>query len=225
MVIYNSLFESRLRYGLLGWGTAPEASISKLRVLQNRAVRFITFAPFHFYVLPLFSTLNVLPFDDLLFLQKSIFMHNFRYKNLPFMLSSYCFPVSHSISTRYASNMNYRIPLYKTNRGQKSIKYTGPKVWSEIPKEIKLLAYRKPFSKKLKTYLLSILSEKARNLPVQSETPPWLIEEVDESDQLLNTFDISLTEIFENDSVDETFYGFDVVSNPSDILQSDSGNF
>ena len=73
MLIYNSLFESRLRYGLLGWGTAPEQYISKLRVLQNRAVRLISFSSFYCRVSPLYLDLEVLPLDNLLFLQKVYF--------------------------------------------------------------------------------------------------------------------------------------------------------
>ena len=231
MIIYNSLFESRLRYGSLGWGTASEYYLSKLRVLQNRAVRFITFSPFHFYALPLFSKLNVLPFHDIMFLQRSVFMHSLHYRNLPFMLSSYCLPVSHSISTRYATNMNYKIPLFNTSRGQKSIKFTGPKVWSTIPKEIKEVAYRKPFSRKIKSFLLELLAEKSRNLPVQSETPPWLIEnndlqtifDVTDNDTFYG-FNLSLREIFANESANITFYGFNISLNLTDIFRSDYEN-
>ena len=61
MKIYNSLFDSRIRYGLLGWGTASEQELSKIKVLQNRAVRFITFSSFRTRVAPLFSKLKILP--------------------------------------------------------------------------------------------------------------------------------------------------------------------
>ena len=252
MMIYNSLFESRLRYGLLGWGTASEYYMSKLRVLQNRAVRFITFAPFHFHVIPLFSALEVLPLDDIMFLQKSIFMHNLHYKRLPFMLSSYCLPVTHTISTRYLSNLNYKIPLFHTNRGQKSIKYSGPKAWSLIPKTIKEIAYKKPFSRKMKSFLLNILAEKSRNTPAQSEIPPWHVGtsspnelqilfdtsdnetfygfdvtgtfEGNSKNKTLHGFDVtSLTNIFANETSDETFYGFDVLS-LTNIFGNDTEN-
>ena len=45
MMIYNSLVESRLRYGILSWSTASEAQLQKLRVLQNKAIRYIIFRP------------------------------------------------------------------------------------------------------------------------------------------------------------------------------------
>ena len=73
MLIYNSLFDSRLRYAILGWGTACEQEISKLRVLQNRVVRFINFSPFRTSMSPLYSNLRILPFDDILLLKKKMY--------------------------------------------------------------------------------------------------------------------------------------------------------
>ena len=58
MAIYNSLFDSCLRYGILGWGTASEQELSRLRVLQNRVVRFITFSKFRTRVPPFTQNLR-----------------------------------------------------------------------------------------------------------------------------------------------------------------------
>ena len=73
LLIYHSLFDSRLRYGILGWGTASNQRLAKLRVLQNRAVRFITFSSFRSSAAPLYASLKILPLDEQVFLQKSIF--------------------------------------------------------------------------------------------------------------------------------------------------------
>ena len=155
MLIYNSLFESRLRYALLGWGTAPEYYLSKLRVLQNRAVRFITFSSFRTTVAPLYSKLKILPLAKLLHQQQSIFMHSLHYKTLPFALSAYCHQPQHGYATRYRTSKNYTLPPVSTNRGQKSIKFLGPKAWAEVPNELKEIAFRKPFAKKMKDHILA----------------------------------------------------------------------
>ena len=156
MLIYNSLFDSRLKYGILGWGTASEQSLSKLRVLQNKAVRFITFSSFRSSAAPLYSSLKILPLDEQLLLQKSTFMHCLHYKNLPFTLKNYCHQPEHRYPTRYKTSGNYVLPNSKTNRGQCSIKYTGPKAWARVPDELKEIAFRKPFSRKFKEHLLKI---------------------------------------------------------------------
>ena len=137
MLIYNSLFDSRLRYGILAWGTASEQQLSRLRVLQNRAIRFITFPSFRTSVSPLYSALKILPLNELLFLQKGIFMHSLQYNNLPFVFSSYCHKPLHEYATRYKTQQNYVLPCPTTNRGQRSIKFTGPQAWVEVPKQLK----------------------------------------------------------------------------------------
>ena len=168
MTIYNSLFDSRLRYGILGWGTASEQNISKLRVIQNKVVRFITFAEFGSRIAPLYANLGVLPLDKQLFLQQTIFMHGMFYNNLPFALRSYCsFPMQKQ-NTRYHFNKNFTLPLVKTVRGQTSIKYCGPKAWARVPLNIKEIAFRKPFSKNMKELILENQKEANKGILPES---------------------------------------------------------
>ena len=165
MMIYNSLFDSRLRYGILGWGTASETLLSKIRVLQNRVIRFITFSEFGTRSISMYSTLDVIQLDDQLFLQRSIFMHSLYYKNVPFSLSFYCSQTLHDRSTRYKSNKNFVLPISKTVRSQTSIKFAGPKAWNEISIDLKELAFRKPFTKRLKKSILDKQRELNNSLP------------------------------------------------------------
>ena len=155
MLIYNSLFDSRLRYGILRWGTSSEQNLSRIKVLQNRAMRFITFSSFRSSAAPLYSALKVLPLEEQFFLQKTIFMHSLHHKVLPFTFSTYCKQPEHQYSTRYKSANNYVLPCPTTNRSQRSIKFSGPKAWSDVPKHLKEIAFRKPFSKKHKEHILS----------------------------------------------------------------------
>ena len=48
MHIYIIISDSRLCYGIFGWGTTSNKNFSKLRVLQSRADRFITFSVLRF---------------------------------------------------------------------------------------------------------------------------------------------------------------------------------
>ena len=196
MLIYNSLFDSRLRYGILGWGTASEQYLSKVRVLQNRAMRFITFSDFRTSAAPLYSSLKVIPLNEQHFLQKCIFMHSLHYNSLPFVLSSYCTQPEHGYSTRYKTAGNYVLPRSRTNRGQTSIKYGGPKAWVEVPTGIKEIAYRKPFSKKLKEHILDA---------IYVEMPPK------SPGILLTSSNVCLDDLrvlFETETDDEDFEGF-----------------
>ena len=148
-------------------------------------------------------------------------MHNLHYKNLPFALSTYCNQPTHRYPTRYVTSNNYVLPCVKTNRGQGSIKYTGPKAWAEVPDEFKEIAFRKPFSKKYKEHLLSISYVE---MPAGISNNESAIENIgleglqlifatnDENDDILepetnSSFSV-LEEIFLAESSDEEFLGF-----------------
>ena len=197
MNIYNSLFDSRLRYGMLAWGTASEQSLSKLRVLQNKAVRFITFSSFRTSMAPLYACLKILPLNEMLFLQKSNFMHSLHYKNLPFALSAYCEQPKHQYLTRYRTSENYVLPMSYTNRSQNSIKYMGPKAWVEVPTNIKEIAFRKPFSKKLKEHILS---------DIYVEMPPKLARSNSKSEEEDSLKELRV--LFESSDKEGDFLGF-----------------
>ena len=236
MLIYNSLFESRLRYGILGWGTASECDLHKLKVLQNRVARFITFSPFYRTALiPIYANLRILPLQDQLNLQKAIFMHSFYYGTLPYTLSLYCNHPMHDYSTRYTANKNYFLPFANTNRDQTSIKFDGPKVWADVPKQLKEIAFRKPFSRKMKEYKISILVDLSKNIPSNShqstndqnncEELKAIFDESTDSKIDFLGFDVpSLEEIFHSDDENIEFYGFDECEGIETIFDSDNEN-
>ena len=64
-------------------------------------------------------------------------MHSLHYKNLPSAFGTYCEQPDHRYPTRYATTKNYVLPRSTTNRGQRSIKYAGPKAWAEVPTQLK----------------------------------------------------------------------------------------
>ena len=206
LLIYNSLFDSRLRYGILGWGTASNQHLSRLRVLQNRAIRFITFSQFRASAAPLYSLLKIVPLDEQFFLQKSIFMHSLHYNNLPFALNSYCQQPVHEYGTRYKTSKNYVLPCPRTNRSQRSMKFAGPKAWAEVPNEVKDLAFRKPFSKKLKEHILNTIF---------TEMPPQRNIEIENNEIAIS----DIASLFETEDGESEFFGFLNTSVSNDMAQ------
>ena len=103
MLIYNSLVESRLRYGSLSWGTASNQLIDRLKVLQNRALRYIDFSPIGTTILPIYAQYKVLPLHQLIDLQRATY-------NICTLLSLMYFhtlisslvPLIHSLSSIYS---------------------------------------------------------------------------------------------------------------------------
>ena len=110
---------------------------------------------------------------------------------------------------------NYVLPCAKTNRGQRSIKYTGPKTWAEVPKTIKEIAFRKPFSKKLKEHLLSIsyvempavsISNNVNSETIGLESIQLIFATDDENENSLGESGVEA--IFLEESLHEEFLGF-----------------
>ena len=159
MLIYNSLVESRLRYGILSWSTASQTQLNRLRVLQNKALRFITFSRPDTSMLPLYAKLNVLPLDKLVLLHQVTNMYSFTNNLLPPAFTSYCTKPQHGFNTRFSKN-NFLIPKQTSSLKEKSIKVIGPKVWTDVPLEAKALPFRKTFAKHMKKKYISSLPTK-----------------------------------------------------------------
>ena len=152
-------------------------------------------------------------------------MHSLHYENLPLTLRDYCQQPEHRYSTRYRTLNNYVLPCPATNRSQRSIKFAGPKAWVEVPKQLKEIAFRKPFSKKLKEHILSStfveMPPKRTNIQRNNETDFFdlntLFDTDDEHSEFFGFYiapennevpSVELSQIFSNSYNDEPFLGF-----------------
>ena len=224
MMIYNSLVESRLRYGIFGWSTASNCQLNRLKTLQNRALRYIDFSPIHTTILPIYSQFNVLPLNKMIDLERANYMFSLSNGLLPTVFRSYCVKPSHRYETRY-SKSNFSIAPYVSKISESSIKVIGPKIWAQVPDDFKSAQFRKTFSKHLKRlYLSELPSEKrTKNLIFKKGNNKELEEIFNTSDQdsTFVGFDVSvsLPAIFEAPDI-ENFLGFDVSVNLSHIFEA-----
>ena len=154
MLIYHGLVSSRLRYGILCWGTAAKTHLNKLNVIHNRVVRNITYNHRRVSAGPIYEELNVLPLNDLLMSEQAKFIYQFANNLLPPIFDSYMARPTHNHNTRYVSNLNFNRIRVRTNRAQNTLQCLGPRVWSKIPLEIKQACTFSLFKKKMKTHLL-----------------------------------------------------------------------
>ena len=75
-MIYCSLIMPYLSYGICVWGRSAKSYISKLLVLQKRALRLIYFAPSDAHAIPLFIKSKILPVTMIYFDTVTNFMHD-----------------------------------------------------------------------------------------------------------------------------------------------------
>ena len=152
MLIYHGLVSSRLRYGILCWGTATKTLLNKLNVIHNRVVRNITYNNRRASAGPIYKSLDILPLNGLLLCEQAKFIYQYTNNMLPSVFNNYLNRPDHNHNTRYTTNLNFSRVRARTIRGQTSIECLGPRVWSIIPNEIKLANTLGIFKKKLKAY-------------------------------------------------------------------------
>ena len=87
----------------------------------------------------LYSKHKILAIPDLFQLSVAKFMYSFYNGGLPNHFDNYFAEIAsvHKYQTRLASLQKYYLPRMNTTLGQLSLKYIGPKIWSNIPEKLK----------------------------------------------------------------------------------------
>ena len=137
--MYHALFNSHLQYAILCWGSTNSTNLYRLQVLQNRAIRNMTKSPRFFRLDNHFLNLRILKVHDLYNLEVAKFMYSYSHNTLPICFSSFFQEMgeSHDYNTRSRNYKYYSTIRCRSSRGQRSIKYQGPKIWNDIPTSCK----------------------------------------------------------------------------------------
>lgn len=144
-MLYHSLFESRMGYGLCVWGGAPKTLLQPLVVTQKSIIRTILRKGRRHPSFPLFADTQILPVR-----------HLYIYKTLPAF-----FQRSGQRPQPQAGRVTRQRPQYPTIRAHKDIfckswLYIAPKVANGLPNEVLEVAGMACFKNKLKEWLLSL---------------------------------------------------------------------
>ena len=84
VTLYYALIHSHISYCTSVYGSATPTSLSKLVVMQKKAIRTICNVPSRTHTATLFKELKILPLDKLILYSKLKFMHSFVHNRLPF---------------------------------------------------------------------------------------------------------------------------------------------
>ena len=154
LLVYNTLVSSYLQYSIPAWGRCPSTALTKLQFLQNRIIRYMTFSPPQTNVDLKYKSLKILKVYELNFYETAKFMHRFYHNLMPIAFQDYFQAISHSYNTR-ARNVNcYVTPQPRTEKGKRSIRFCGIKLWSIVPDSLRNLT-PKLFKQHLKDYILN----------------------------------------------------------------------
>ena len=143
--VYFSFVYYHLQYCVSKWGNSTAKYINKIQVQQSYIIKIISKAPFYKpKFLPLCNELKLLKLNNRFRLQVLKMMCKFKTNSLPKCFSDFFKIPSnvHSYTTSYASGDNYSLTRFKITISQRSIRYVGPKLWNELPSDLKNYAQK-----------------------------------------------------------------------------------
>ena len=162
LMLYRTLVETHLRYCNVVWGQCNDTLTDRLQILQNKAARVITKVKYedadH---LGLTCQLGWLTVRGLIKLDLGIFMYQSQNNLLPETAGKFHIPTEmvHSYETRSAVSGNVFLPRYELSFTQKSMAFSGAKIWNEIPVSIEKAPSIDSFKEKRKAYYLQTRKE------------------------------------------------------------------
>ncbi len=157
--LYFSLFNSHLSYGLAVWGNCNRIYSEKLRVLQKKFLRAISFSDFNANSKPIFKDLAILELDDVYHSQLASLMWDYDHETLPTSLSGLFIKRSalHRFNLRNARDGRlYTGTRFNNNYGKSSFASIGSVFLNQL-KDLDFYALsisKDTFMKKYKDYMI-----------------------------------------------------------------------
>ena len=140
--IYNSLelIAPYLRYRLVAWGHASK-TLSKLLIVQRRAIRFIYFADRRDHAIPFFVNAKILPPNCLYYKLLAEMMHDVSNECLPPNLKDLFLRTRqvHSYNTPSSVCDNFCIQRSRLEIKRQSFSRAGVKLWNGLPTKLRVL--------------------------------------------------------------------------------------
>ena len=131
--LYYTVIYPHLQYCALAWG---QASLTALKILQNKALRIIIHTPRRISAKPLYFSLQMLKFEDIVKLQIAKLMHQCSNKIVPMHYFDLVqVDRTHKYNTRHVFHANFKQLHVRTELDKKTIYFIGPKLWSKIPSQ------------------------------------------------------------------------------------------
>ena len=146
--LYNAHVLPHFQYCSPIWCNTNPTHLVPLFRLQKKIIRIITNSGYFDHTQPLFKDTQILKLFDINKLQIAVFM----YKSTNTDYITTLLP-QHNYPTR--SRDNLRVPQHNLSLFQRSLAYSGPKIWNSVPDYIRLLPTLRSFKKHYKKYIIS----------------------------------------------------------------------
>ena len=157
-MLYHTLIYPYLVYCNICWGSAKTSNISKIAVLQKRAVRLCSGSGYMTPSNPVFVRLNLLKLADIHNLQIAIFMFKLKFRQLPTSFHHYA-SITNIDRFHNTRHISYFIQIKsRTNIHCHSITVHGPRLWDSLPMTIQQSNVLSAFKSSLHNHYVSLYS-------------------------------------------------------------------
>lgn len=132
-IIYFSIFHCHLSYCIESWGYTFASYSSVIAKLQKRAMRIITYAHTTAPSSPIFSQLNIMPFNVTRDYKTTLLVQRALNKS-----NQSSVIIKPKRNTRHAQKCNFNLPKIHNVYGRRTISYLSAKLWNNVPVNIKM---------------------------------------------------------------------------------------
>ena len=153
-LIYNSLIQSHLEYGVLAWGSSKNKLITSINKIQKRCIRNLVSSNWLSHTDPLFGKLNILKFKDILDVNSKIFMHKYFNSQLPGSFNNMFTPFAEPNRTK-----NFILEKPRNKRLETFPKAFLPKCWNALSLDHKNTISHSSFKKYIREDLINEYNE------------------------------------------------------------------
>ena len=152
--IVQSLALSHINYCIKIWGTAGITQLQRIQKLQNFAAKIVMGnARKYDHATPIINSLQWLKVKQKLLFEISIFIYKILNGHLPgWLLALTTVGEISLVQTRQQHKLI--VPRTTTITGERNLAIRGPKLWNDLPQEIKSAPSFFTFKKKLKEHFL-----------------------------------------------------------------------
>ena len=153
-LLYSTLVLPYFSYCNIVWGGAGKSVLSRLIILQKRALRIITHSDYCAHTNPIFIQLQLLKLSDLHLFQLCVFMYKTKHHLLP---RTCIFNTVNSATGPYnlRKRKDFAVTFFRTNVRKRHIINAGPYAWEVLPDSIKCSDSLDIFKSRLFLYLLN----------------------------------------------------------------------
>ena len=157
----NALVSSRLDYCNSLFRSLSCFNLHKLQSIQNTLARIVTNHRRYAHVTPILKQLHWLPVKYRCMFKTATLVYKFLHSGSPSYFQPYLSPSSSSYSTRrshpdcqYLTVPPFRPSVFKSVKHfDHSFAFDAPRIWNELPHDVRSATSVASFRKKLKTYL------------------------------------------------------------------------